>query len=107
MLAGAADHARARRSMVDGRAFAGIIYPTRSIGGLLTPHDPLSAARGILNGIGISIFLWAMLLSLILGGCATSAPEDRGDGVCFLDGRCVPCEDLPQGCVYPMPKAAQ
>ena len=70
--------------------------------------DPLSAARGIANGAIVSIFLWMMLLSLILGGCATSASlEDRGDGVCFLDGACVPCEDLAEGCVFPMPKVTQ
>ena len=74
----------------------------------MTPHDPLSAARGIVNGACIGIFLWMLVLSLFLGECATtSAREDRGDGVCFLDGACVPCEDLPQGCVFPMPKVAE
>lgn len=71
-------------------------------------HDPLSAARGIASGACISVFLWMLILSLILGGCATSAPrEDRGDGVCFLDGRCIPCEDTDEGCRYPVARDAQ
>ena len=48
----------------------------------------------------------ALALALALSGCATtSVREDRGDGVCFLNGRCVPCEDLPRGCEFP-PKVA-
>ena len=74
----------------------------------MTPHDPLSAARGIASGALAGIFIWAVLLAMVLGGCATTSPrEDRGDGVCFLDGRCVPCEDTAEGCRYPVSRDAQ
>ena len=73
----------------------------------MTPHDPPSAARGIANGAIVSIFIWAVLLAMVLGGCASAPLEDRGDGVCFLDGRCVPCEDTDEGCRYPVSRVTQ
>ena len=73
--------------------------------------DALREARGIARGLALGALMWAVIIGaiIILGGCAprSYAPEDRGDGVCFLDGRCVPCEDLPEGGVFPMPRSAE
>lgn len=71
-------------------------------------NDPLREARGVISGAILSIFMWLVIIVAVFGGCVprTYAPENRGDGVCFLDGACVPCEDLPEGCVFP-PRSAQ
>lgn len=57
------------------------------------PLRPLSWVECLL------VLVIVMGLVVVLGSCAGSAyrgeVEDRGDGVCYPDGRCVPNEDLP------------